>query len=143
LNNEGPPNDRSHFQTAQDFAEFMHRYDSHPHLATTSFWSDWVPEIWSDRENYPALDYANIHEYIQDPEAAYDLAGWLIDSSFSVFDAQVGMPVMKGETGIGGPSSSFINIFQKQTPVFGTTISYGSNSQQDRFIIQITGGLNI
>jgi PKD repeat protein len=116
LNNEGPPNDRAHFQTAQDFAVFMHKYDSHPHLTTTSFWSDWVPELWSDRENYPALDYANIHEYIQDPEAAYDLAGWLIDSSARVFDTQVVMPVMKGETGIGGPSSSFYKYLSEANP---------------------------
>jgi PKD repeat protein len=116
LNNEGPPNDRAHFQTAQEFAEFVHRYDSHPHLATTSFWSDWVPELWSDRENYPALDYANTHEYVQDPESAYDIAGWLIDSSAKVFDAQVVMPVMKGETGIGGPGSSFYKYLSEANP---------------------------
>jgi PKD repeat protein len=116
LNNEGPPNDPAHFQTAQDFAEFMHSYDSHPHLATTSFWSSWVPDLWLDRENYPALDYANIHEYIQDPEAAYDIAGWLMNSSAKVFDEQVDMPVMKGETGIGGPSSSFYKYLSEANP---------------------------
>jgi PKD repeat protein len=113
LNNEGPPNDSAHFQMAQDFAKFMHENDAHPHLATTSFWSDWIPEFWTNRLKYPDVDYANIHEYIKDREAAYDIAGWLIDSSDKVFQSQVRMPVMKGETGIGGPSDDFFKFLSE------------------------------
>jgi PKD repeat protein len=104
LNNEGPPNNSAHFQMAQDFARFMHENDSHPHLATTSFWSGWNPEFWNNRTKYPDVDYANIHEYIKDRQAAFDIAGWMENSSTTIFQSQVVIPVMKGETGIGGPS---------------------------------------
>jgi PKD repeat protein len=107
LNNEGPPNDPRHYQMAQDFAKFMHENDAHPHLATTSFWSDWVPALWTNRVKYPDIDYANIHEYVKDRDAAYDVAGWLTASSEKVFETQVVIPVMKGETGIGGPGDDF------------------------------------
>jgi PKD repeat protein len=113
LNNEGPPNDSRHFQMAQDFARYMHENDAHPHLATTSFWSDWIPAFWTNRIKYPDLDYANIHEYIKDPEAAYDVAGWLIASSQKVFESQVVIPVMKGETGIGGPSDEHFKLLSE------------------------------
>jgi PKD repeat protein len=116
LNNEGPPNDSAHFQMAQDFAKFMNENDAHPHLTTTSFWSDWIPEFWGNRLKYPDPAYANIHEYIKDREAAYDIAGWLIDSSAKVFQSQVLMPVMKGETGIGGPSDDFFQHLSEPNP---------------------------
>jgi PKD repeat protein len=116
LNNEGPPNDRSHFQMTQDFAKFMHENDSHPHLATTSFWSDWIPEFWGNRLKYPDPDYANIHEYIKERDSAYDIADWLLNSSDKVYQSQVLMPVMKGETGIGGPSDDFFEYLSEPNP---------------------------
>src|SRR3989304_292485 len=70
LNNEGPPNDvppgsgtAPHWRTAQAFAKFMHDEDSHPHLATTSFWCCWRPKFWENETLFPDIDYADVHDY--------------------------------------------------------------------------------
>jgi PKD repeat protein len=106
LNNEGPPTSAEHYELAQDFGQFMHTYDSHPHLVTTSFWSEWVPSFWSDNENYPDIDYADIHAYLSETNDAYDNAAWQMNLGRQVLQDNVGKPVMLGEFGIGGPSSA-------------------------------------
>lgn len=82
LNNEGPPgccatsNDLDHFYTAQAFAKFMHENDSHPHLASTSFWSpEWRPAFWGDKTNFPDVNYADFHEYPNSAGEEYTAIG--------------------------------------------------------------------
>ncbi|NMC79945.1 MAG: PKD domain-containing protein, partial [Chloroflexi bacterium] len=117
LNNEGSPDEVSHYQMAQDFAQFMHENDAHPHLATTSFWSEWRPNFWGDEEHYPDVDYADIHLYTgEDKEAAYDLSQWQSQLSMEAYASQVGKPVMRGETGIGYPGLDFFWYLEQPNP---------------------------
>ncbi|MBU0618878.1 hypothetical protein KKD62_01430 [Patescibacteria group bacterium] len=112
LNNEGPPDDGSgsHARAAQDFSKFMHDYDSHPHLAMTSFWCCWRPTFWGDEVNFPDIDYADIHQYINtDDVSSYDLAQWIYDNAAEYFQSQVGKPIQIGEIGIQGAESDWFN----------------------------------
>ncbi len=113
LNNEGPPTDTGHWQLAEDFAKYMHTIDSHPHLATTSFWSGWVPQFWGDNSKYPDIDYADIHEYVQDKNIAYDVVGYETNDAAKTLAANVGKPVMRGEVGLGDPNASFFGYLKQ------------------------------
>ena len=122
LNNEGPPDSSDHWQTAQDFAKFMHENDSHPHLATTSFWCCWRPEVWGDNEGYPDIDYADIHKYtgedtLEDGSlAAYDVAAFQSEDSLSYYSDQVGKPVLRGETGLSSPGDPIFEHLTQPNP---------------------------
>lgn len=117
LNNEGSPDEVSHYQMTQEFARFMHENDAHPHLATTSFWSEWRPNFWGDHERYPDVDYADIHQYTgDDREAAYNLSEWQSRVSMELYSAKIGKPVMRGETGIGYPDLDFFAYLEQPNP---------------------------
>ena len=122
LNNEGSPDDLGHYRQAQDMAKFMHTYDAHRHLATTSFWCCWRPEFWGDRVNYPDVDYADVHKYtnqdlLKDGTlAAYDMAAFQSEDSLTFYASHVGMPMVRGETGIGDPSLSFFSYLAQPNP---------------------------
>jgi len=124
LLNEGSPDSQSHYQAAQDFAAFVTTTGAHPHLATTSFWCCWRPELWGDELNYPDVGYADLHEYtdnsglggLQD-ELEQDLAGlhlYLVDK---VKAEPVDKPVVRAESGIASASTNF--------EVLGTTPNPG------------------
>ena len=113
LNNEGSPDSLEHYQTTQDFAEFLHENDTHPHLATTSFWCCWRPEFWGNDEVYPDVDYADIHQYSEDDlTAAYDFAGWQYSLGEQLLADNVNKPIIRGETGISTSVSAFDYLSQ-------------------------------
>ncbi len=113
LNNEGPPDDPAHYQLAQDLGRFMHQTDSHPHLVSTSFWSGWQGQFFSNRRQYPDIDYADVHEYIQDKKEATNLVQWQLDRGAQYYQNPVGKPVMRGETGIGSPGADFYDLLKQ------------------------------
>ncbi len=117
LNNEGSPNAESHWRTTQYFAEFMHDNDAHPHLATTSFWSEWVPQFWGDNTNYPDVDYADLHQYSHDNfEYTTDAAFFHSDVSRIVSESAVSKPVIRGETGLSEPGDTLFNYLSQPNP---------------------------
>ncbi len=113
LNNEGPPDDPSHYQLAQDFARFMHQTNSHPHLVTTSFWSGWQGNFFGNHQQYPDIGYADVHEYIQDKQEATHLPEWQINRGAEYYQNPIGKPVMRGETGIGRPGDDFYELLKQ------------------------------
>lgn len=111
LNNEGPPDDGSgaHARAAQEFARFMRQTDAHPHLATTSFWCCWRPSFWGDRQRFPDVGYADIHEYVSRDDTfadgtpkVYDEARFQAESSLAYAGDGVGVPIIRGEVGFNG-----------------------------------------
>jgi PKD repeat protein len=98
LNNEGPPDDGTgtHARHAQLFGKWMHDLDGHPHLVSTSFWCCWEPGFWGDHEQFPDVDFADIHHY----GAPVDMVQWYLDDARQAADSQIGKPVVRGETGI-------------------------------------------
>ncbi len=113
LNNEGSPTDTQHWKLAEDFGKYMHSIDAHPHLVTTSFWSGWVPQFWGDKTDYPDIDYADIHEYVQDKNIAYDVVDYETNDAAKVLSANIGKPVMRGEVGLGDPNASFFGYLKQ------------------------------
>jgi hypothetical protein len=104
LNNEGHPEQESHWSAAQEFAAYLHAIDAHPHLATTSFWCCWEPDFWGDSA-YADVDYADLHEYTDNAETAgpgwwEDFAGFILKLSEETYKDRVGKPVLLGETGL-------------------------------------------
>lgn len=111
--NEADPNDSVHWAAAQRFAKFMHDNDTHPHLATTSFWCCWQDELplWKNTSTYPDIGYADIHEYSNNPQVAdsnytYDVAAWIQSMATTVYDSQIGKPTVLGELGLAGTNWS-------------------------------------
>ncbi len=105
LNNEGPPDSTGdgtapHWETAQAFARYMHQTDSHPHLATTSFWCCWRPEFWGNNNKFPDIDYADLHEYTRDDPLGADMAAFHLSWSSEVAATPIGKPAIHAETGI-------------------------------------------
>lgn len=98
LNNEGPPDDGTgtHTRHAQIFGRWMHDLDAHPHLVSTSFWCCWEPGFWGDHENFPDVDFGDIHHY----GPAVDMVEWYLEDAQPAIDSQIGKPVVRGETGI-------------------------------------------
>lgn len=128
LNNEGPPNadppgsgTAPHWVTAQAFAKYMHDIDAHPHLATTSFWCCWRPEFWGNKNSFPDIDYADIHEYTGNPEVAgqsyaNDMTGFIGRIGDVILTDNVGKPVLLGEHGISVNGWDIVPELQQANP---------------------------
>lgn len=118
LNNEGAPTSTSHYQATQDFANFFKTKDPYRHIATTSFWCCWKPDFWKDRELYPDVAYADLHNYTSHigdatlrDEMERDLVGFHNYITDKVKKTPVGIPVVVGETGIS--SEPYYTILNK------------------------------
>ena len=129
LNNEGPPDEdppgsgtSPHWRTAQAFAQFMHTVDSHPHLASTSFWCCWRPQFWGNNTYFPDINYADVHEYTNNPQVAsqnytYDEVSFIYSLGVNTAKDNVGKPVLIGEHGISG--SNWMPVSELQQPNSG------------------------
>ena len=117
LLNEGPPNDPDHYEMANDFAQFMHDSDTHPHLVTTSFWSGWETELWTNKERYPDIDYADLHLYAKrDSSAALDETTWALETQQLVYSEEINMPIISGESGLFTPGSDLFLLLENANP---------------------------
>lgn len=66
LMNEGDPYNGNHYAQANDFGQFVHAHDAHPHLVTTSNWHSFpITELWGNPA-YSAVDYADLHARARD-----------------------------------------------------------------------------
>ena len=64
LLNEGDPFNGNHYDLANAFARAVHDQDPNRHLVTTSFWHSFpVREFWGNPQ-YPDVDYADFHAYV-------------------------------------------------------------------------------
>ena len=117
LINEGPPGDLDHYQMANDFAQYIHDEDTHPHLATTSFWSGWEADLWANKESYPDIDYADLHLYAKrDSSAALDETAWALETQQLVYSKEINMPIISGESGIFTPGSDLFLLLENANP---------------------------
>jgi len=113
FNNEGSPDDPMHYQAAQNFASFMHQNDPHPHLVTTSFWSDWRPAFWGNANDYPEIDYADIHMYLHDNNAIYNFPDWYMNTGGDLYTDNINKPIMFGEIGFGSPGENIYELLSQ------------------------------
>ena len=126
LNNEGPPNEVAngtapHWETAQAFASYMHQIDAHPHLATTSFWCCWRPVFWGNNTKFGDIDYADVHEYSNNPQLANqnytnDVAAWIRNMAGVIFQDNVGKPTILAENGLADSGWAPISELQQTNP---------------------------
>jgi len=113
LLNEGPPNHLDHYGLAQQFGEFMHTFDSHPHLVTTSFWYGWEGEFWADSDAYPDIDYADYHLYVTEPKDFQNIWNWSKSLSEQLYERPINKPVLMGELGFFTPGDpNYKMVFQ-------------------------------
>lgn len=129
LLNEGDPASDQHYALADEFGKYMHcevfgiSMDSgeaqkctyeHPnnHLVTTSFWHSFPAKTFWASENYPNIDYADLHAYnstgqIDNPAHEIDAALYHLEYSRGASrilhenaDEDSLKPIMRGEAGI-------------------------------------------
>jgi hypothetical protein len=105
LNNEGPPYDSNHHNTAEAFAKYFSENDTHTHLKSTSFWCCWVPNFFSDNNKFPNIGYGDIHEYTGKHEVSgesytYDMAAWISRINEVVSNSNISKPTILAESGI-------------------------------------------
>jgi hypothetical protein len=125
--NEGDPWLEAHYQLTDEMGKFMHcevfgitipavdgkkcSYD-HPnnHLVTTSFWHSFPDSQFWNNNNYPNVDYADVHAYISTSQIGiqaidlekmqWDAAYFHLGHSFVLGEKEIGKPVVRGEAGI-------------------------------------------
>jgi PKD repeat protein len=114
--NEADPNDPTVWRHTQAFAQYMHGVDSHPHLATTSFWCCWKPEFWGDSATYPDVDYADLHAYTAEEPVGRDMASWVESLVATTSVSSVGKPVVLAETGIGLAGQTLFEALKQPNP---------------------------
>ncbi|MCB9078316.1 MAG: hypothetical protein H6631_12025 [Anaerolineaceae bacterium] len=121
LLNEGDPNSTGHYLLADEMGKYFHTHfipagqaAPHPntHLVTTSFWHSYPASFWNS-EDYPYIDYADIHHYVREGDTQpldyiysvedfYDAA--LVSQKLSMYYGAKqrngsGKPLIRGETG--------------------------------------------
>jgi len=103
LLNEGDPASDLHFMLADEFGKYMHQFIPNDHLVSTSNWHSFPgEEFWANPE-YPNVDYADIHYYIDEKAAGFtDTAFGSYNLSQQIGAKQpsgAGKPVIRGEVG--------------------------------------------
>lgn len=121
LLNEGDPGDALHYILADELGKYFRtqfipkgQQIQHPniHLVTTSFWSRFPNQFWSNPA-YAYIDYADIHHYAQESRTKplqhiYELSDFydaaLFSQKLSMYHGAnrpngAGKPIMRGETG--------------------------------------------
>lgn len=111
LVNEEAPGPTDHFRLAADLARAAEA-DGNPHLASTSTWATLAEDAWRWPPAAP-IHYADFHCYVNntgwiEPRAALasDTARMFHEYDEYVRAADLGKPVVWGEQGIDGPSST-------------------------------------
>ena len=103
LLNEGDPWDSSHYTLADELGKYMHLFRPDDHLVTTSFWHSFPKETFWANPDYPNVDYADYHRYIEESEPFFtDTALATYDPSLqygAIEPGGTGKPVIRGETG--------------------------------------------
>jgi hypothetical protein len=111
LVNEEAPGPGDHFLLAADLARAA-QADGNPHLASTSTWATLAEDAWKWPPAAP-IHYADFHCYVNntgwiEPRAALasDSARFFHEYDEYVRAAALGKPVVWGEQGIDGPTST-------------------------------------
>lgn len=105
LNNEGPPDDGTgeHSQMTQDMGAFFKANNAHKQLVSTSFWCCWEPGFWGNKQKFPDVAYADIHDYTNGrTNYEQDPVSWYLSWANEIIGDNVGKPVIMGESGING-----------------------------------------
>ncbi|MCB0197671.1 MAG: hypothetical protein KDJ65_37345, partial [Anaerolineae bacterium] len=138
LLNEGDPGSTEHYILADEMGKYFQQSfipegqtTPHPnmHLVTTSFWNNYPTAFWNSND-YPYIDYADIHHYIHEGDTQpfadiyttddfYDAA--LVSEKLSTYygakeENGSGKPLIRGETGF---------LFDEQDP-FSTNLTEGT-----------------
>ena len=72
LLNEGDPASSAHYQLADELGRSMRQYAPNHHLVSTSFWHSFPRDaFWANRE-YPNVDFADIHRYVDEDSPLFD-----------------------------------------------------------------------
>jgi hypothetical protein len=103
LLNEGDPWNSLHYTLADEFGKYMHQFQPDDHLVSTSFWHSFPKdEFWANPE-YPNVDFADYHRYINESEPGFldtTLATMETSLQFGAYQIDgAGKPVILGETG--------------------------------------------
>ncbi len=103
LLNEGDPASELHFMLADEFGKFMHQYIPNDHLVSTSNWHSFPKDAFWANPNYPNVDFADIHYYVDENAVGFT------DTAFASYNLSqqigakqpsgAGKPVIRGETG--------------------------------------------
>ncbi|MCX7964526.1 MAG: PKD domain-containing protein [Candidatus Sumerlaea chitinivorans] len=111
LVNEEAPGPTDHFRFAAQFA-LAAANDGNPHLASTSTWATLAEDAWKWPPSAP-LSYVDFHCYVNNTgwiepklQLTRDSARFFSEYDQAAFAAAFGKPVVWGEMGIDGPSTS-------------------------------------
>jgi hypothetical protein len=131
LLNEGDPFNGNHYDLANALGGIIRATDPNRHLVTTSFWHSFPVEPFWANAQYPNLDYADFHAYVDtswlkapedirdplvkaqcgDDQTCYlnamvaDTALFHTEHSVNAFARSPGRPVVRGESAITLPDS--------------------------------------
>jgi hypothetical protein len=110
LLNEGDPANELHYLLADEFGKYMRQFAPDQHLVSTSFWHSFPKDEFWANPDYPNLDFADIHQYVEQGSPGYrDTALSSEALSLKVGARQpggAGKPVIRGETGFTAGGSA-------------------------------------
>ncbi|MFC1975669.1 LamG-like jellyroll fold domain-containing protein [Chloroflexota bacterium] len=126
LLNEGDPNSERHYTLTDEFGKYMHCrafgaavgegngekcvYD-HPndHMVSTSNWHSFPKDNFWANPNYPNVDFADVHQYIDESAPLFEDAALMTQFASMQYGAKqaggAGKPIIRGETGFGDTNS--------------------------------------
>lgn len=103
LLNEGDPFNSRHYALADEFGKYMRQFKPNDHLVSTSFWHSFPRDEFFTNPEYPHVDFADIHRYVEEGSTGFDdtaLASYLISMEYGARQpGGAGKPVLRGETG--------------------------------------------
>ncbi len=106
LANEQNPFSTDVYEHAERLAAWMAANDPHRHMASTSLWATFPAPFWANPA-YPTVSPADVHEYVAygTPENS-DSALAHLSLARQLATLSVGKPIIRGETGLGGPNGN-------------------------------------
>lgn len=102
--NEGDPDNAQHFIFADEFGKYMHQWGANSRPVSTSFWHSFPKEKFWTNSDFPDVDFADIHMYVDESSQEFpDTALMTQKLSMQIGALQpggAGKPIVRGEAGL-------------------------------------------
>jgi hypothetical protein len=149
--NEGDPYNSNHYNAANAMSQYLDDHDPSHHMGTTSFWAAFPnAEFWSNT-SYPAIDYADLHQYVNQGDTQSMLSAFPIETNPANIHSGSGAASIPGTTNTNEAitprgmvireKGEWIVRYWMKANAFSAACSFGSTGGEQRVRWQLDGGI--